>query len=65
VDLLGEVVRVADLTDELELRLEPVGVFLLALEDLVQELTGALSPSATQRAMPKREQHGMLGQATP
>src|SRR5512132_1512606 len=46
-DLLREVVRVADLTDELELALQPVGVALGVEEDALEELA---APVVTQAA---------------
>jgi hypothetical protein len=39
VDLLGEVVRVADLVDQRELGLEPVDVFLLLREVAREEIS--------------------------
>ena len=41
-DLLGEVVRVADLAIELELGLEPVGVLFLAFEDVLEQVAAAV-----------------------
>ena len=50
--LLGEVL-LADLADQLELRLEPVDVLLLGDEDLLEQLAGAVvADLATQTAMP-------------
>src|SRR6185312_11451310 len=42
VYLLCEVVRLAELTDQFELRLEPVGVFFLAGEDVVEQFPRAV-----------------------
>src|SRR3954469_8170177 len=41
-DLLRQVVRVAQLVDQLELRLEPVGVPLFAGEDVLEQVAGAV-----------------------
>ena len=41
-ELLREVVGLAELADEAELGLEPVGVVFLAFEDLLEQLAGAV-----------------------
>ena len=46
LDLLGEVVGLAHLPDQLELRLDPVDVLLLALEDLLEEIARAVVAEA-------------------
>jgi hypothetical protein len=42
VQLLREVVGFADLADHVELRLQPVGVLLFALEDFLEEVAAAV-----------------------
>src|SRR5205823_1168160 len=49
LDLLRQVVGVAHLLDELELRLQPVGVILLAVEDVFQELARAVVAGGARR----------------
>lgn len=45
MDLLGEVRLGTDVADELVLGLEPVGVFLLAFEDVLEEVAAAVVAS--------------------
>src|SRR3546814_11199159 len=42
LDMLGQVVGLAELLDEVELALEPVGVLLLVDEDRLEQLAGAV-----------------------
>ena len=53
-DLLREVVRFADLAQQLELRLDPVGVLLFAFEDVIEQLTRAVVAGADTRRDPAR-----------